>query len=99
VAKETLPHLLRLEDITPFLRITTIHRVVLTELAKRKRFFRKDAAKLALLQNPKTPALVARAFVPVVAADLLRLLVENRHINPDVRRLVAAALGVRAGLP
>ena len=99
VAKETLPHLLRLDDITPFLRITTIHRVVLTELAKRKRFFRKDAAKLALLQNPKTPALVARAFVPVVPGDLLRLLVDNRHINPDVRRLVAAALGVRTGLP
>ncbi|MBI1945248.1 MAG: serine/threonine protein kinase [Deltaproteobacteria bacterium] len=97
VAKETLPHLLRLEDITPFLRITTIHRVLLTELAKRKRFFRKDAAKLALLQNPKTPALVARAFVPVVPSEQLRLLATNRHINPDVRRLIAAAVGVRVG--
>ncbi|OGQ25949.1 MAG: hypothetical protein A2138_00645 [Deltaproteobacteria bacterium RBG_16_71_12] len=97
VAKETLPHLLRLEDITPFLRINTIHRVLLTELAKRKRFFRKDAAKVALLQNPKTPALVARAFVPVVPGEQLRLLATNRHINPDVRRLIAAAIGLRAG--
>jgi serine/threonine protein kinase len=92
VARETLPHLFRLEDITPYLRIATIHRVVLTELAKRRRFFRKEPPKLALLQNPKTPAIVARVFLPLVSQDQLRLLSTNKHINPDVRRLVTIAL-------
>ncbi len=92
VARETLPHLFRLDDITPFLRIATIHRVVLTELAKRKRFFRKEPPKLALLQNPKTPAIIARVFLPLVASEQLRLLAGNKHINPDVRRLITATL-------
>jgi serine/threonine protein kinase len=92
VARETLPHLYRLEDVTNYLRIPTIHRVVLTELAKRKRFFRKDAPRLALLQNPKTPAMVARVFLPFVSLDQLRILSTNKHINADVRRLILATL-------
>ncbi|MCC7110552.1 MAG: hypothetical protein IT382_14765, partial [Deltaproteobacteria bacterium] len=92
VARETLPHLLRHDDITPFLRIATIHRAVITELAKRRRFFRKDAAKLALLENPKTPAGAARGYVHLVSTEQLRLLAVNRHINPDVRRLVVAVV-------
>jgi serine/threonine protein kinase len=92
VARETLPHLFRLDDVTPFLRIATIHRIVLTELAKRKRFFRKDQPKIALLQNPKTPAIIARVFLPLVSSDQLRLLSTNKHINPDVRRLITTAL-------
>jgi serine/threonine protein kinase len=92
VARETLPHLFRLDDVTQFLREPTIHRVVLTELAKRKRFFRKDAPKIALLQNPKTPAQIARVFLPLVSSDQLRILSTNKHINPDVRRLITVAL-------
>ena len=92
VARETLPHLFRLDDVTPYLRIATIHRIVLTELAKRKRFFRKDQPKIALLQNPKTPAIIARVFLPLVSSDQLRLLSINKHINPDVRRLITTAL-------
>jgi serine/threonine protein kinase len=92
VARETLPHLFRLEDVTQFLRIPTIHRVVLTEVAKRKRFFRKEPPKLALLQNPKTPAIVARMFLPLVSEEQLRILSANKHINPDVRRLITSTL-------
>jgi serine/threonine protein kinase len=92
VAKETLPHLLRLDDITPFLRVTTIHRIVLTELAKRRRFFRKEAPRIALLQNPKTPAVIARMFVPLVSEEQLRVLSTSKHINPDVRRLISTTL-------
>ena len=92
VAAETLPPLLRLDDVTRFLRLVTIHRVVLVELAKRRRFFKKDAPKLALLGNPKTPAAIARPFVSLLGAEQLRVLSTSRQINPDVRRLIVQAL-------
>ena len=53
VALETLPHLYKKDDITRFLRIPTINRLVLTDLAKRRRFFRKEMPRLALLQTLK----------------------------------------------
>ncbi|MFH1811329.1 MAG: serine/threonine-protein kinase [Pseudomonadota bacterium] len=87
VARETLPHLLRLDDVTPYLRIPTIHRAVLLELSRHRRFFRKASARLALLQNPKTPAQVARNFVPLVGHEQVRLLASNRHVGADVRAL------------
>ncbi len=92
VAQETVQHLLRLEDITRFLRMVTIHRVVLVELAKRRRLFKKDGAKLALLCNPKTPAIMARPFLSLLGDEQLRQLSTNRQINPDVRRLILQAL-------
>ena len=92
IAKETVPHLLRRDDVTRDLRLVTIHRVVLVELAKRRRFFKKDAPKLALLGNPKTPAGIARNFVGLVADEQLRALATSRHINPDVRRLIQQRL-------
>ena len=91
-ATETVPHLLRLEDITKYLRLATIHRAVLVDLAKRRRFFKKDAPRLALLSNPKTPASLARAYIGLVADEQLKQLAANRHINPDVRRLIQQAL-------
>ena len=92
VAAETLPHLLRLNDVTRFLRLVTINRVVLVDLAKRRRFFKKDAPKLALLANPKTPAAIARSFIALVPSEQLRLLSTSRQINPDVRRMILQAL-------
>ena len=92
IAKETVPHLLRKDDVVRFLRMATIHRVVLVELAKRRRFFKKDAPKLALLANPKTPAGIARSYIILVADEQLRALSNNRHINPDVRRLIIQRL-------
>jgi len=92
IARETITHLLRLEDVTRYLRQTTIHRVVLVELAKRRRFFKKDAPKVALLANPKTPAAIARGYIGLVSDEQLRLLAANRQINPDVRRLITQAL-------
>ena len=92
VAQETLPHLLRLEDITRFLRLVQIHRSLLVALAKRRRFFKKDPPKLALLGNPKTPAGIARLFIGLVSEEQLRQLSNNRQINPDVRRLIIQSL-------
>ncbi len=92
IAKETVPHLLRLEDVTKYLRLATIHRAVLVDLAKRRRFFKKDAPRLALLSNPKTPAGLARGYIGLVADEQLKQLAANRHINPDVRRLIQQAL-------
>ncbi len=92
IARETVPHLLRLDDITRFLRVVTMHRVVLIELAKRRRFFKKDAPKLALLGHPKTPAAVARGYIGLVSDEQLRQLSTNRHINPEVRRLIQVTL-------
>jgi serine/threonine protein kinase len=90
VARETLPHLLHMEDVTRFLRLPSIHRAVLVELTKTKRFFRQESARLALLQNPKTPAHVARLFLPFVPHEQVRLLSANRHVGADVRALASA---------
>jgi hypothetical protein len=92
IAMETVPHLLRLDDVTRYLRLPTLHRTVLVELAKRRRFFKKDVPKLALLAHPKTPAAMARGYIHLVADEQLRQLAQNRHINPEVRRLIQAAL-------
>lgn len=92
IAMETLPHLLRLEDITRFLRMTTLHRALLVEIAKRRRFFKKDAPKLALLGHPKTPAAIARGYIGLVSDEQLRQLAANRAINPEVRRLIQGAV-------
>jgi len=92
VARETLPHLFRMEDITRYLRIVSIHRAVLVELAKNRRFFRQEATRLALLQNPKTPAHIARQYLPFIAHEQVRFLAANRHIGGEVRQLAAAFL-------
>jgi serine/threonine protein kinase len=97
IAMETVPHLLRLDDVTRFLRLPTLHRMVLVELAKRRRFFKKDIPKIALLAHPKTPAAMARAYIHLVADEQLRQLSHNRHINPEVRRLIQVALQRPAG--
>ncbi|MCP4500789.1 MAG: serine/threonine protein kinase [Deltaproteobacteria bacterium] len=95
VARETLPHLMRLEDVTRFLRVPTIQRIVLLELAKNKRFFRTDVARQALLQNPKTPAVVARGYLPLLPHEQVRLLAKNRHIGAEVRQLAQRAVDRR----
>ena len=87
VALETLPHLYKKEDITRYLRIPTINRLVLAELAKRRRFFRKETPRLALLQNPKTQARVARTYLPFISEHQVRLLSENKHISSEVRQM------------
>jgi len=92
VARETLPHLMRREDVTRFLRIVTIHRAVLVELSRQRRFFRKQSARLALLQNPKTSAQVARHYLPLVSHEHVRLLAKNKHVGADVRGLARAYL-------
>lgn len=87
VALETLPHLMRREDVARILRVPTIHRSVITELAKVRRLFRKDQARLALLQNPKTPANVARIYLPLLPHAQVQNLSRNKHISEDVRAL------------
>ncbi len=87
VARETLPHLLALRDVTPFLKIRTINRVVLVELTKNRKFFLKGEARVALLHNPKTPGTVARKHIPYVTAERLRLLVNDKRANSEVRKL------------
>jgi serine/threonine protein kinase len=92
VAKEVLPHLLRLQDILRFLRLSQIHRAVLVELARERRFFRKDAARLALLQNPRTPASTARVYLPLVPQEQIKQLSKNKHIGVEVRTLAQTFL-------
>jgi hypothetical protein len=92
IARETIPHLLRLDDITRYLRIITIHRAVIVELAKRRRLFKGDVPKLALLSNPRTPPVAARPFIGLLSDDQLRVLSTNRQINPDVRKLIGQHL-------
>ena len=92
IARETIPHLLKLDDVLRYLKIVTIHRTVLVELAKRRRLFKGDVPKLALLTNPHTPPAAARPFIGLLGADQLRTLVNNRQMNPDVRKLVVQAL-------
>ena len=60
---------------------------MLTDLAKRRRFFRKEMPRLALLQNPKTHAQVARIYLPFMSDHQVRLLADNKHISGEVRKL------------
>ena len=69
-----------------------LHRAILVELAKRRRFFKKDAPKIALLAHPKTPAAMARGYLHLVSEEQLRILSTNRQINPEVRRLIQTTL-------
>jgi serine/threonine protein kinase len=92
VAKEVLPHLLRQGDVLRFLRLSQIHRGVLVELARERRFFRKDAARLALLQNPRTPASTARVYLPLIPQEQIKQLSRNKHIGAEVRTLAQTFL-------
>jgi len=92
IAMETLPHLVRLEDVTRYLRIPTIHRSVLTGLAKRRRLLRKESARLALLHNPRAPAHAARSFLPLLSEVQLRLLSQDKAANAEVRQQCSAFL-------
>ena len=92
VAKETLPHLLRLEDVTRYLRVPTIHRAVIVGLCKRRRLLRKESARIALLHNPRTPAHAARAFVPLLSVEQLRQLTQDKAANAEVRNLASTFL-------
>jgi serine/threonine protein kinase len=92
IARETIPHLLKVDDIVRFLRVVTIHRVVLIELSKRRRLFRSDVARIALLTNPRTPPGIARPFLGLLSIEQLKVMSNNRQMNPDVRKLVLQAL-------
>lgn len=95
VALETVPHLMRREEVVAFLRLPKIHKLVLVALSKEDRFFRKEEPRMVLLQNPKTPAHVARRFVGFMSSGQLKLLVQNRHLSSEVRSVAAAVLKKR----
>ncbi|MFO0728330.1 MAG: serine/threonine-protein kinase [Myxococcota bacterium] len=97
VALETVQHLLRREEVVSFLRLPKIHKLVLIALSKEDRFFRREEPRIALLQNPKTPAHVARRFVPFLSNAQLKQLVQNRHLSSEVR-LVAGAVLKKKGI-
>ena len=46
-------------------------------------------ADCPITARSSTPPSAARPFIAVVAQDQLRTLVNNRQMNPDVRKLVA----------
>lgn len=87
VALEVVRHLLRRDDILRYLRLTTLHRAVLVELSRHRRFFRRQTAILALLQHPKTPAMVARNYIALIGRAQLLRLAANKHANAEVRQL------------
>lgn len=92
VAMETVPHLLKREEVVSILKLAKIHRSVLLQLVREERFFRKEEARLALLSNPKTPAFVARKFLPFLARAQLKLLAQSKQISAEVRQLAAQYL-------
>jgi len=92
VALETLRHILKREDIFTLLKMPKIHRAVLVQLVKEERFFRKEEARIALLQNPKTPAFVARKYVPFLTRAQVKQLAANKAIGTEVRHLAAQYL-------
>jgi serine/threonine protein kinase len=92
VAKETLPHLFKKEDVTRYLRVPTIHRAVIVGLSRKRRLLRKEAPRLALLHNPRTPAHAARPFVPLLSVEQLRQLSSDKAANAEVRGLATTFL-------
>ena len=97
VAMETLRHLLRLEEVTSFLKIRTIHRRVLRELAKHRRFFFREEARLALLHNPKLVGAAASRYLMTLSVAQLRGLSRDKNANLEVRQLASKRLNKLRG--
>lgn len=95
VARETIPHLLRLEEVTNYLKIRSIHRAVITELAKHRRFFFREESRLLLLHNPKTSGRAASRYIPVLNQAQLTHLARDKNANPEVRNLAKRASAKR----
>jgi serine/threonine protein kinase len=92
VARETIPHLLRVEDVTPFLKLRTIHKAVLNELANHRRFFAREEARLLLLHHPKTTGRAASRYLPILGKAQLEHLVRDKNASPEVRNLAKKKL-------
>jgi predicted Ser/Thr protein kinase len=93
IAMECLPHLMKLEDITTHLENFSINRRLLEELAREKRFFRREGARYALLANPKTPVHIVSRYVRGLRKDFLRRLANSKDTNSNSRLYAERILG------
>lgn len=93
IALECFPHLVRMENVGEFVGLAAINSKLLGDLAKEKRLFTREEARLALVANPKTPAFVVLKHIGFLRKDNLRKLAESRDVNPVSRQCALKLLG------
>jgi hypothetical protein len=98
IALETLPHLARMDGIAEFVAQAAINGKLLVEIAKERRLFGREEARMALCQNPKTPAFLVLKHIGFLRKDNLRKLAESREGN-QLSRQYAQKLLHRGALP
>ena len=81
IALECLRYLVVRENVVEFVRAPGINARLLSELAKEKRLFRRDNARMALVSHPKTPPNVVIQHIHHLQAHQLRELARSRECN------------------
>lgn len=95
IAMECLPHILKLETGRPFADLTAINARLIGELAKEKRLFQNEDARLALVRNPKTPAYAVMKYIGFLRRDSMLKLAEAREGNTLAREYAKKMVGRR----
>jgi hypothetical protein len=85
IALECLSYLVARENVIEFVKSPNINARLLAELAKEKRLFQRDDARLALVSNPRTPANVVLQHIPLLRGYQLRELQRSRDANSVAR--------------
>jgi serine/threonine protein kinase len=93
IALECLPHLLKGETVLPYIELYGINARLLGEVAKEKRLFQREEIRLALVQNPKTPAFVVMKHIGFLRKDSLKKLSESHDGNQLSRQYAAKMMG------
>jgi hypothetical protein len=93
IALECLPYLQARESVLEFVRVPQINSRLIGELARERRLFRHDEARLALVANPKTPANVVLQNIHHLPSHALRELMRSRDANAVARNYAARLLG------
>jgi hypothetical protein len=92
IALECLPHLLKLENVAPYVSIFSINSRVIIELSRDRRLFQTEEARMALASNPKTPASVVVQYISFLRRDNLRRLSESHEGNQFARQFAIKLL-------
>lgn len=95
IALECFPHLVKLENIAPYLSMFAINTQLLLTLGKEKHLFQREDCRYALVANPKTPAHIVFNHLRMLRKDNLRKLAECRECNQVSRNHAAKMLNLK----
>lgn len=96
IALETIPHVLRREDVVVFFRIAMINATVLEKLASDKQVSTSYRVKVAFCKNPKAKPALLRKVMPGLMRSDLRALALDKMANSYAREYAKKLLAVRS---